>query len=359
MKQRSRVVVAYALMRAVSRLVSTPPPNKTCVARSRDAARMSAYATLLFLLALPIFAIDGVVVNGTTSKPQPGVLVSLMQPGQSGMQMLQSVKTDADGRFNLTKEPAPGPAILQAVYGGATYNSVLTPGTPRTGVSIVVNETTTDPASAKMAQHMILMEPGDDMLRLNETFLLQNDTVKTYSNPAQGSAQFYLPREANGTAQVTITAPGGMPIQRPAEQTNQPGVFKVNYPVKPGETRFEVHYSMPKTDTFSSKVISADGLMRLVTAGPVTLTGDSLDDLGQEPQTQAHIYNVKSKEFKVTISGTGSLTGNGAAQPKDDNGAPQVEEVNARIYTRLYWVLGLTFALLAAGGVALYRKGTA
>ncbi len=316
--------------------------------------------TLLVLLsALPLLAIDGVVINGTTSKPQAGVLVSLMQPGQAGMQMLETVKTDADGKFNLKKEPPPGPAIVQAVYGGATYNQVLTPGSPRTGLSVVVNETTTDPASAKITQHMVLLEPGDDNLRVNETFLISNDTVKTFSDPAKGSAQFYLPREANATAQVTITAPGGMPIQRPAEQTNQAGVFKVAYPVKPGETRFEVHYTLPKTDTYASKVVSSDALMRLVTASSVTLSGDNLEDLGQEPQTQAHIYNVKGKDFKVTISGTGALTGPGAAQPKDDSGAPQVEESNARIYTRLYWVLGLTFALLGAGGVMLYRKGTA
>jgi hypothetical protein len=316
-------------------------------------------AVLLLTTALPMFAIDGVVINGTSSKPQAGVLVSLMQPGQGGMQMLESVKTDADGRFNLKKEPAPGPAIIQAVYAGATYNSVLTPGMPRTGVSVVVNESTTDAASAKIAQHMVLLEPGDDKLLVNETFLMQNDTVQTYSNPAKGSAQFFLPREANATAEVTITAPGGMPIQRPAEQTDQPGVFKVAYPVKPGETRFEVHYSMPKTDAFASKVVTGDGLMRLVTPGTVTLSGDGIEDLGQEPQTQAHIYNVKAKEFRASITGTGSLTGAGAAQPKDDSGAPQVEETNARIYTRLYWVLGLTFALLAAGGVMLYRKGTA
>src|SRR5262249_21660690 len=138
---------------------------------------------LFCFAALPAFAIDGVVVNGTTSKPQPGVLVSLMQPGQGGMQMLQSVKTDADGRFNLTKEPAPGPAIVQAVYGGATYNQVLTPGTPRSGISVVVNESTTDPESAKIAQHMIVLEPADDLLHINETFLMRNETVKTYNNP--------------------------------------------------------------------------------------------------------------------------------------------------------------------------------
>ncbi len=32
--------------------------------------------------------------------------------------------------------------------------------------------------------------------------------------------------------------------------------------------------------------------LRLVTPASVTLTGDGIDDLGQEPQTQAHIYNL-------------------------------------------------------------------
>jgi hypothetical protein len=29
---------------------------------------------------------------------------------------------------------------------------------------------------------------------------------------------------------------------------------------------------------------------------------------------------------------------------------------SARIYTKLFWVLGLTLAILALGGVTLYRK---
>ena len=317
-------------------------------------------AVLFLLAALPLFAVDGVVINGTTTKPQPGVLVQLMQPGTSGMQSLGAVKTDADGKFKIEKDIPPGPAILQAIYQGATYNLVLTPGTPRTGTSIVINESTTDPASAKTTQHMILLEPGADKLQINETFLIQNDTIKTFNDPKKGSALFNLPREANGTAEVTINAPGGMPIRRPAEQTNQPGVFKVNYPVKPGETRFEVRYNMPKADTFSSKVVGSDAPMRIVTPGPVTIEGAGIEDMGQEPSTQAHIYNVKAAEFSAKITGTGSLSppADGAA-PADTGDQPQVEEANARIYTRLPWVLGLTFALLAAGGVVLYRKGTA
>ena len=57
---------------------------------------------------------------------------------------------------------------------------------------------------------------------------------------ANGTLHFYLPPEAKGIVSVTINAPGGMPIQRPAEKTNQPNVYKVSYPIKPGETRFDV-----------------------------------------------------------------------------------------------------------------------
>jgi hypothetical protein len=276
------------------------------------------------------------------------------------MQTLGSIKTDADGRFKIEKEIPPGPAILQAIYQGATYNLVLTPGTPKTGTSIVINDTTTDPASAKTTQHMILLEPGADKIQVNETFLMVNDTIKTFNDPQKGSALINLPREANGTAEVTVNAPGGMPIRRPAEQTNQPGVFKVNYPVKPGETRFEFHYSMPKMDTFSSKVVGSDAPLRIVTPGGVTLEGEGIEDMGQEPTTQARIYNVKGKEFSAKITGTGSLSPGGeGGSPPEPGDQPQVEELNARIYSRLYWVLGLTFALLAAGGVVLFRKGAA
>src|SRR5215472_10206957 len=307
-----------------------------------------------FVMATPLLAVDGVVMNGSTSKPQAGVPVTLMQPGQNGMKALASTKTDANGTFKIDKDIPPGPAIVQVLYEGATYNSVITPGSPTSGLSIVVNDTTTDPASAKIAQHMILLEPSADHLNVNETFLLTNETTKTYNNADKGSAQVFLPREANATAEVTISAPGGMPIRRPIEATNQPGIFNVNYPVKPGETRFEVRYTLPKTGAFSTKTISTDGQLRLVTPGPVTLEGPEIEDLGQEPQTQAHIYNVKAKEFTAKINGTGSLSGasgEGAAKPADDSGAPEVVQSNARIYTRLPLVLGLTFALLLAGGI--------
>jgi hypothetical protein len=85
-----------------------------------------------------------------------------------------------------------------------------------------------------------------------------------------------------------------------------------------------------------------------------------VDLAGQEPKTQASIYRIKGNEYKVTVEGTGSLTP--AAQDAsgggddDNNGAPTIQEVKPRIYDQLYLILGIAFATLAAGSVALYRS---
>ena len=58
------------------------------------------------------------VINGTTGKPQPGVVDQLVQPRRSGMQTIGSVKTDAEGKFKIDKAYPPGPVLLQAIYAG-------------------------------------------------------------------------------------------------------------------------------------------------------------------------------------------------------------------------------------------------
>ncbi len=63
------------------------------------------------------------------------------------------------------------------------------------------------------------------------------------------------------------------------------------------------------------------------------------------------------------VEGTGSLTpaaqdasGASGGGDEDNNGAPGIQEVKPRIYDQLYLILGIAFATLAAGSVALYRS---
>ena len=318
---------------------------------------------LLLACALPLLAVDGVVLNGTTGKPQADVAVSLLQPGAGGMQELGSAKSDAQGQFKIDKDIPPGPGLLQAAYQGATYNQIITPGSPTTGVQLKVFDSTKDAGVAKGAEHLILLEPVRGELKISETFIFENQSNQTFNDPLKGSAQFFLPPSVAGTTQVTVSGPGGLPIRRPAMKTPQAGMYKVDYPLKPGETRFDVAYSLPAAQKFAGKIMSSATATHLVTPATVTLTGDGIELAGQEPQTRAHIYNLTGLDYKVLIEGEGALRGDNpgaqaGTQQQEDDGSPKVEVKAARIYSRLGWIMGLTFGILALGGFMLYKRGT-
>src|SRR5437588_9722359 len=107
-----------------------------------NARRLLAVLCPLSSVLCPAFAIDGVVTNATTGKPQPSVKVTLIHPGQNGMQQLGSAESDAQGAFRIDKEVPSPPALLQADFKGVNYNSVLAPGAPTSGVRVTVYDVT-------------------------------------------------------------------------------------------------------------------------------------------------------------------------------------------------------------------------
>ena len=321
---------------------------------------LRAGLALLAFAPLALCAVDGTVINRTTGQPASSAIVSLVQPGQGGMQTLASVKAGADGKFKFDKDTQ-GPTLLQAFYAGVIYTKVVMPGAPATGIEVDVFDSTEKPAVAKVAQHFIVLQPASSEMAVSEGILYQNDSQLTYNDIKNGSFRFYLPPEAKGQVNVTINAPGGMPIQRPAEKTKQENVYKVDYPIKPGETRFDLNYSVPVTKpmTFSSRILHSEGSSDLVIPTGVTVKGDNIELAGTEPKTQASIYKIKGAEYKVEVDGTGSLqqAGDSSGSSDDDNnGAPNIQEVKPRIYDQLYLILGLAFATLAFGSVVLYRR---
>jgi hypothetical protein len=306
--------------------------------------------------------ISGVVTNATTNAPQANVSISLVQPGAGGMQSLGTAISDAEGKFKFDKPAPQGPALLQGTYKDVTYTTILQPGAPTEGVRMSVNDTTTKTESNTMLQHIYIFEPGDDM-RVTETFLMSNETKATFFDPAKGSIQIHVPNGADPKdLGATVEGTAGMSIRRPLEKTSQPGVYKLAYAIKPGEARLDVHYSIPLAEKYAFKILRADGPSRIATPSGVTMEGTGFRDLGQEPRTQAHLYEVTAGTFEAKIKGSGSLNAGREEDnnaPKEDDGSPKPEVVDARVYSRIWWVMGLSFGILALGGTFLFRRGVA
>ncbi len=315
-------------------------------------------ALAVFAMASCAFAaIDGHIINGTTGKMQPGATLTLYKRGQAGPEALESVKSDDKGQFRINQD-VQGPRNVQASFEGVTYSHVLPPGSPSSGIEIEVYNASKNPADAKVAQHMVLLEPVRGELLVAETYIFRNDGKVTYDNPGAGTLKFYLPEPARGAVKVNGTAPRGMPVPQAAEKTSTANVYKVDFPIRPGETRIDLNYSVPFASggTFAGKIMYKGGPTRLVAPAGVTLKGDGIRSLGQEPQTQATIYDLQGSEFKVEVSGAGSLRSQADAGADDAaSGGPSIEQIQPKIYGHMYWILALGLAILTLGFLLLYR----
>jgi hypothetical protein len=330
---------------------------------------MNSLSTATLLVLASAFtaaaAIDGTVVNATTAKPAAGISVSLLKPGQNGMRPLGTTTTDASGHFAFEHDqPGGGPQLLQASYQGVNYNKLLTPNIPTSNVQLDVYDSNKSPAAARATQRMLVIEPSSSQIAVNETVVVQNDSKTTYNNDALGGLVFFLPPAANGQVRVNVQGPQGMPLPRAAERTSEKDVYKVNFPIKPGQTEFEVAYVLPAGSpfTFRGRVVGVKGMsagpVRLIAPAGVTLAGNDLEKVGTEPKTQATIYTVVAPgNYSAQITGTGSLRQATAEPTQPDNSdQPQVTQGPPRIYQHLGWLVGLAFATLAAGLLVLYRS---
>jgi hypothetical protein len=332
---------------------------------------------LLALIAAPLFAIDGTVHNATKNKPQPSATVSLFRITSNGPEMLTSVKSAADGSFNIQPPAgtdAPGPRLLQAAYDGVTYNKMIPPGAPTQNLQIDVFESSAKPGDSKVSTHMMLLEPVNGQLRVSESYVWTNSSKITYSDPDRGTLRIYLPPETSGKAEVNVIAPNSVAIRRSADPTQEPNIYKIDFPIKPGESRVDLTYQMPFTTPakFSDKWLIPNPNTKLLAPVGVTFSGPGLSQLGQEPTTKATIYNFDGPSLAMDVQGTGALQqSDAAATDSNSDSDDQIAELLPQLYGKVSpvdgflgalnavkWILSLAIAMLALGFIYLYRKPT-
>lgn len=320
---------------------------------------------LLFLL-LPM--VDGTIINKTTGQPVANQTVSLVRASEKGMQPAGSGKTDANGKFSIAAQGAGDPAqsisMLQVTYKGVGYNKLVPPMAAGAPVEIEVFDTAATPGLVETAQHMILIEPVPGEIRVRETFMMENKTRITYHDP-QAGFRFFLPPLAKGKVDVKASSGAqGMPLNRTAREVpGKPGVYSVDFPMKPGETRFDLTWTAPfgTPGEFSTEVLHKEGPARLIVPRGVTVKGDGLKELGTEPSTQAAIFQLPNAKVNFTIEGAGTLSSQGTATSSEgegDSGGPPIDVIQPKIYDRLYWILGLGFAILAIAFVYFFRASS-
>jgi hypothetical protein len=314
-------------------------------------------AFLLCCAPAAVAAIDGVVINRTNDQPQAGATVALFKLGQNGPEQIDQAKSDAQGKFSIAQQTAgPMPYLLRTAFEGVTYNHMLPPGLPTTGLTLDVYNSSKQPGSAKVSKHMIFFEPAGSEMSVDEAYIFLNDSKTAWNDPENGTLKFYLPLATKGNVQVKVTAPGGMPIPAAAEKTSRPDVFMVPTAIKPGETRIDLAYTVPYKDgeTYEGRVVTKDDTTYLVIPKGVSMSGANLTDMNIEPRTQAHVYILKGAVYKVDLSGA-PLESSPSADAGQESNGPAYEPMMPRVFGKAKWILALTLGILAIGFTLLYR----
>ncbi len=255
-------------------------------------------------------------------------------------------------------QPVQGPTLLRATIDGVTYNNVLAPGQPTEGITLDIYNASKLPGDAKVSKHMLLFQPQGQEMVVNEAYIVVNDGKTAWDDPAGGTLHFFIPKGAT-KVEVNATPPAGMPLKSPAQKTDKPDVYKINFAIRPGETRLDMTYSVPYTEgaSYSGKIVSDDENTYLIAPNGVTMKGDHLKDLGPEPRTQAHIFGLQGTEYSVQFEGKVAPATEAASGSDADAsaGQPQIEQIMPRIYGKLNLILPLALGILALGFVLLYR----
>ncbi len=352
--------------------------------------KMRAYRSLLtaataFLpLAALAASITGTVTNKTTNKPAAGddvVLVRLQQ----GMTDSTRTKTDARGHFKLDV-PDDGVHLVRVTHDKANYFHPAPPGT-----------TTIDFDVYDAAAHVVGVTGEADVMRVEtdasgknlnvvENYFIKNDSDPPRTQFGDRPFEFYLPQDAVVQGAAAL-GPNSMPVQSAPVPLGDKGHYTFLFPIRPGETRFQVSYSVPYTGsiTLSPKLSLPTGTVALMlpksmkfTAGasaPYTAINDDVN-----AQTLVARNVSPSQPLGFTLSGEGQLprdtqasqgggSGDAASGGAADGGAAQPDgnSPSAATDTRpggglgtpidtpdplskyKWWILGGLALVLAAG----------
>ncbi len=334
--------------------------------RMSRTARLSA-GSLLMILSLslsllyglaraqaPADTLSGRVLNGTTNQPVPNQPVAYVRM-QQGLEPVATAVTGADGRFVLEGVGTPGgaPALLRAEYQGVTYSHPVLGQQPG-GVQIQVFEAASQPEMVSAKEHLIFLHPAGDTIFVTEQVVLENATAppKTYFNP-EGTYRFAVPETPRAEVRLSVTGPGGMPIQQTPEPGELENHFAIAYPIRPGETQVRIDYSFGYQSPFDFTkllLLPSDQTYVISPGTDVQLSGEGVAELGADPSTGFIGYQVTPREnlIRVQVSGQApaTLAGAGGAQ---DEGSGLLTPIPAPLNNRRWLILGLAGLVMLLG----------
>jgi len=276
------------------------------------------------LLIIPASAqtLTGAVTNGTTKKPAGGDDVVLLSLGQ-GMQESGRTQTDAKGNFSVKLDDASSPHLVRVIHQGVTYHRMAPPGT--TSIDVAVYDVSKKIDGISVTADVMRFQAQGSELQGIRLFAVNNTSDPPRTQMSDQSFEFYLPDGAQVDQSMAMTA-GGQPINSAPVPQKQKNRYAFVFPLRPGETQFQVSYHMAYSGEASFDPKTLYGAEHFVVVLPKTMQftaapGASFQSM-QDPRQADAVVQVASnttagQPLAFKISGIGIMSD----EPEETKGA--------------------------------------
>jgi hypothetical protein len=360
-------------------------------AATRILRRNKREATFLFCLALLLSTLasaqtlTGTVKNSTTGKLAAGDEVVLLSLGQ-GMEEAGRTKTDAKGRFSF-KLDAQGPHLVRVIHQEVTYHRMAPPGT--TSVEVEVYDVSKKLEGVTVVADIMRFQAVQGQLQVERTFAVTNNSKPPRTQMNEHNLEFYLPDGATVTEGEAMTA-GGQPLKSaPVPEDNAKSRYSFLFPLRPGETRFSVVYTVPYTGSANIDPRSVYPLEHFVAIVPKAMefsaapgTNYQVAPFPGQPDANVEVASnsLPGQPMAFKLSGAGTLaasseedgqegqapsSSSSAAQNENRPGGglgPPIDAPNPLQQSGWlgiayqWWILGGFAAILIVGGVVVASR---
>lgn len=266
--------------------------------------------------------LTGRVGNGTTGKPAAGESVELISLAQ-GTEEVAHTRTNASGHFSFHLTDS-GPYMVRAFHQGVTYQSMVPAGT--NSIELQVFDVSSGTRNISVTADVLRFQAKGDELQGIRLFAVHNTSNPPRTQMYGKRFEFLLPDGAE-IDQGMVKTNGGPPVNSPPVLEKDKNRYGFAFPVRPGETEFQVVFHMKYSGELAVDPKPLHGAQHFVVMVPRTMqflaapgvTFQSMEDPRQSDALVRVVSGVRAGQpLNFSISGTGTLD-----EPGDDSqGAP-------------------------------------
>ena len=330
--------------------------------------------------AMGVNYITGSVRDQSRGEPAAGDEVILLRL-DGGMQEEARAKTDSQGAFNLNVQYPHKPYLVRVFHQGVSYDQQASAGQV---LSIQVFDAATHVSGITGTIEILRTGTVGNLLHVSDMVEIENESSPPLTQAGERTFEVYLPAKAKIDS-VLAAGPREMGVMISAAPVpGELGHYVVNFPLRPGATKFAFNYDLPYRGHAAFQTRHAYPLKQMAVMIPPTMKFSSrspafkilpVGNSRYQVQAANHLLAGDGPGFEV--SGTGALPSLGdqaksqarSQSPAVPNGVESVPDRGAlpslaNIDTRLKqtqppsqsFVLGGVTSILFAACVFLFWR---